>query len=137
MDFRLRARLRPKREGGRLITSDAPTWTGFSISGMNDERAGVNDEDRFPKSSLVLIKENPITNHSKCLIRYFLGYGVLRGTNVVVFDNGFERWGNLIPKTMQKKKLAEMKKMRNNGKNAKSVINCDFYSNFWACRRVA
>lgn len=60
---------------------------------------------RYPRSSMILIKEGPNTSNNRALARYFLGYGLLKQEKMVVYDFGCQEWLHLLPKKMEKKKL--------------------------------
>ena len=61
---------------------------------------------------MLLIKEANLTNHHKCLLRYFAGYGHLQGQDVQIYAEDAQKWKYLIPKKMDKKKLKELQKLQ-------------------------
>lgn len=72
---------------------------------------GCPDLDRIfdfqlNKGSTVLLLEESLSKHSVALGRYFAGYGLTQGERTALFDLDVSFWKHLIPKPMEKKKLA-------------------------------
>lgn len=110
---------------------------GFSFKKKNKENTaestiyfGCPDLDfilnySLARSSLICIDHDELTNHHVSLVRYFLGYGQHHQQNCVLYDNLVDRWSRLVPKEIEKRKLAELKKRKDNltsDKNQKSTI---------------
>jgi hypothetical protein len=57
---------------------------------------------------MTLLLEGDQSRHSLCLARYFLGYGLQLKESVAVYDASITNWRYLLPKPMEKKKLAKM-----------------------------
>lgn len=74
---------------------------------------GCEDLDRvfgfqFPTASLTVIQEGYQTKHHLSLARYFVGAGITQSHTTVIYDAGVSQWEHMIPKPMEKKKLAKI-----------------------------
>lgn len=55
-----------------------------------------------------MVLEKDDGRHSVALARYFLGYGLHLGESIAVYDASLANWKHLMPKPMEKKKLAKI-----------------------------
>lgn len=61
---------------------------------------------------MTLMLEGDEGKHSLCLARYFAGYGLQLKESIAIYDSSITNWRHLLPKPMEKKKLAKMTEMQ-------------------------